>query len=186
MDIAKAFEILSQGKIISANSKEHIGLTNFLFMDNLTGECKEAFDLIGFKLIAENGYYYLARKAKLSAIEQQNFITKHREVIIAISFLRQLYPRLDRGGTIQITRTIAEYINTKSENDSIAEKLAYFSWAKNKEDEKLQIEQLFKFLEDRHIIEKESEDNTDKYSILNSISYYLSIVESVEKGDIDA
>lgn len=44
-------------------------------------------------------------------------------------------------------------------------------------------EQFFKYLEDRNIIEKENINNTDKYKVLNSISYYISIVESVEKGD---
>ena len=34
-----------------------------------------------------------------------------------------------------------------------------------------------------NIIEKENINNTDKYKVLNSISYYISIVESVEKGD---
>ena len=97
--------------------------------------------------------------------------------------MRQLYPRLDKGGIISFLQTVTEYTNIKKENESIKDKLSYFSWIKNKDDEKEMFEQFFKYLEDRNIIEKENINNTDKYKVLNSISYYISIVESVEKGD---
>ena len=41
MDIAKAFEILSQGKIISANSSEYVELVNMLLIDSFFNELKE-------------------------------------------------------------------------------------------------------------------------------------------------
>ena len=183
MDIAKAFEILSQGKIISANSSEYVELVNMLLIDSFFNELKELLDTIGYRLIGEDGYFYLAKKSKLSNSEQQIFIQKNRELIIAISLLRQLYPRVDKGGIISFLQTVTEYTNIKKENESIKDKLSYFSWIKNKDDEKEMFEQFFKYLEDRNIIEKENINNTDKYKVLNSISYYISIVESVEKGD---
>jgi hypothetical protein len=183
MDIAKAFEILSQGKIVSVNSSQYIELVNMLLIDSFFNELKDVLDTIGYRLIGEDGYFYLAKKGKLSNSEQQAFIQRNKELIIAISLLRELYPRLDKGGIIYFLQTVTEYINRKRENESIKDKLSYFSWIKNKDDEKEMLEQFFKFLEDRNIIEKESINNSDKYRVLNSISYYISIVESVEKGD---
>ena len=186
MDIAKAFEILSQGKIISTNSNENTELVNYLFSDSNYSELRDILDTIGYRLIGEDGYYYIAKKRKLTTTEQQAFIKKNREAIVAVAFLRQLYPRLDKSNIISFTNTVAEYINVKKENEGIKEKLTYFSWTENKEDEKQMLEQLFKFLEKKKIIEKENSENSDKYKVLNAISYYISIAESVEKGDDDA
>ncbi len=186
MDIAKAFEILSQGKIISANSLKYVELSNMLLNKSFFEELQEVMGLIGYNLIGEDGYYYIAKKVKLTAMQQQDFIQKNRDLILAIALLRQLYPRIDQGGVIYFLHTVSEYINIKNENSSIKDKLAYFPWIKNKEDEKEMFEQFFKYLESQNILEKESENNSDKYRVLNSISYYISIVESVEKGDNDA
>lgn len=186
MDIAKAFEILSQGKIISSNSSQYTELANMLLTDSFFEELKETLELIGYRLIFEDGYFYISKKGKLTGAEQQKFLQKNRELIVAVSFLRQLYPRLEKGGIIYFLKTAHEYLNMKSENSLIKERLEFFSFSKNTEDEKKMLESLFKFLEDNNILEKENIDNTDKYKILNSISYYISIVESVEKGDEDA
>jgi len=186
MDIAKAFEILSQGKIISANSSTYTELSNMLLTDSFFNDLKDALEIIGYKLIGEDGYYYIAKKGKLTANEQQLFIQRNREIIIAVSFLRQLYPRLEKGSVINFLNTVAEYISTKRENASIKDKLLYFPWIKNREDEKEMLEQLFKYLESKNIIEREHENNSDKFRVLNAISYYISIVESVEKGDFNA
>jgi hypothetical protein len=157
-----------------------------LLTDNFFNELKDVLDLLGYRLIGEDGYYYISQKTKLTSTQQQTFIQKNKEIIIAISFLRQLYPRLEKGGVIYFLNTVGEYLNVKKENISIKEKLVYLFGIKNQEDEKLMLEQLFKYLEDKNIIEKENDNNTDKYKILNSISYYISIVESIEKGDEDA
>lgn len=186
MDIAKAFEILSQGKIISANSSSSVELANMLLDDSFFDELKDILDTIGYRLIGEDGYYYISKKNKLTVVEQQNFIQTNKDIIMAISFLRELYPRLERGSNIYFLQTIAEYVSAKKENDAIREKLGYFSFVKNKKDEKEMLEQLFKYLESKNIIEKENVDNSDKYRVLNSLSYYISIVESVEKEGEDA
>lgn len=186
MDIAKAFEILSQGKIISANSSDYVELVNMLLIESFFNELKDVLDIIGYRLIGEDGYFYIAKKRKLTSGEQQSFIQKNRELIVAVSLLRQLYPRIDRGSIIYFLQTVSEYMSIKKENENIKDKLSYFSWIKNKDDEKEMFEQFFKYLEDRNIIEKENINNTDKYKVLNSISYYISIVESVEKEDENA
>lgn len=186
MDIAKAYEILSQGKIISANSSKYVDLSNMLLNESFFNELEEILSKIGYRLTGEDGYYYIAKKGKLSTTEQQIFIQKNRELIIAVSFLRQLYPRLERGSVVSFVNTVSEYMNVRRENSDIKEKLSYFSWVKNKDDEKEMLELLFKNLEDKNILEKESVSNSDKYKVLNSLSYYISIVESVEKGGDDA
>jgi hypothetical protein len=183
MDIAKAFEILSQGRIVSSNSSQYSELANMLLNESFFNELNELIMQLGYKLIGESGYFYIAKRSRLNATEQQAFITKHRELIVGVSFLRHLYPRLDRGSVISYTETSANYSNTKKEDSSIKEKLIYFSWIKNKDDEKGMLEQLFKYLEDKNIIEKVHESNTDRYKILDSINYYLSIVDAVETGE---
>ncbi|NUW27243.1 hypothetical protein HUX57_11305 [Arcobacter butzleri] len=181
MDIAKAFEILSQGKIISVNSSKYIELSNMLLNDNFYEELNIILNTIGYKLNSEDGYYFISKKSNLTSTEQQLFLQNNKNIILAISFFRQLYPRLDRGSAISFLHTAGDYSNMKSENDSLKKILLFLF--KNKDDEKELLEQLFKFLEDKNIIEKENENNSDKYKVLNSISYYISIVELVEKGE---
>lgn len=183
MDIAKAFEILSQGRIISSNSSKYSELANMLLTDSFFNELNDLVMQIGYRLIGESGYFYMAKKAKLNATEQQVFINRHRDQIIAISFLRQLYPSLDRGNVISFMDTAVHYANTKRDDSSIRDRLVYFSWLKNKDDEKSMMEQLFKHLEDKNIIERVQESNADKYKILDAINYYLAIVDSIEMGE---
>ncbi len=183
MDIAKAFEILSQGKIISSNSSEYSELANMLLTDSFFNELNELITQIGYRLIGEGGYFYISKKGRLNVTEQQSFINRHRDLIVAVAFLRQLYPRLDRGTVISFIDTVGNYTNTKKDDSSIRDRLIYFSWIKDKDDERGMIEQLFKHLEDKSIIEKVQQSNTDKYKVLDAINYYLAIVDSVEIGD---
>lgn len=182
MDIAKAFEVLSQGKIVSANSYQYSELSNMLLSDSYFDELNEVVNKIGYRLISQSGYFYISKKGKLNTQEQQAFISRNSDLIVAIAFLRQLYPRLDRGSVISFIDTVTNYGNTKINDSSIQEKLKYFSWIKNKEDEKVMLEQLFKHLEDKSIIEQIQENNTDKYKVLDAMNYYLSIVDSIELG----
>lgn len=183
MDLAKAFEILSQGKIISTNSSEHNELANMLLTDSFFEELDTLINKIGYRLMGESGYFYISKKAKLNATEQQLFINRNRDLIIGIAFLRQLYPRLDRGDIISFINTIVSYENVKRDDSSIREKLSFPSYIKNREDERVMLELLFKHLEEKSVIEKVYESNTDKYKVLDSINYYLSIVDSIEIGD---
>jgi len=183
MDLAKAFEILSQGKIISTNSSQYNELANMLLTDSFFYELDELINKIGYRLIGEGGYFYISKKAKLNAKEQQLFINKNRDIIVAIAFLRQLYPRLDRGDTISFINTVVSYENVKRDDSSIRDKLSFPSYINNKDDERGMLEQLFKHLEDKNVIERVYDSNTDKYKLLDSINYYLSIVDSIEGGE---
>jgi len=183
MDITKAFEILSQGKIISANSSQYNNLANMLLNDSFFNELNDLINKIGYRLNGEGGYFYISKKGKLNATEQQAFVNKHRDLIVAIAFLRHIYPRLDRGNVISFVDTVAQYGNIKRDNTNITEELKYIVWNKNKHDEKEMMEHLFKLLEAKGVIEKVQEDNTDKYKILDSINYYLAIVDSIEEGE---
>lgn len=186
MDLAKAFEILSQGKIVSANSSQYSELANMLLNENFYNELNELIRKIGYRLEGENGYFYISKKGNMNATEQQSFITRHRDVILAIAFLRQLYPRIDRGSQLLFVDTMASYSNTRKEDSTIREKLVHISSVRYKDDDKEMIEQLFKMLEDKGIIEKVHVDNSDKYKVLDAINYYLSIVDSIEAGEDDA
>ncbi len=84
MDIAKAFEILSQGKIISANSSEYVELVNMLLIDSFFNELKELLDTIGYRLIGEDGYFYLAKKSKLSNSYYKFPIFLYKNLLFAI------------------------------------------------------------------------------------------------------
>ncbi|WP_294966696.1 hypothetical protein [Sulfurimonas sp.] len=183
MDIAKVFETLSEGKIISANSSQHSDIANMLLTDSFFDEVNELVNQIGYRLNKEGGYFYISKKKKLTAQEQQAFLSKNRDLIVAIAFLRHLYPRIDRGSTVSFVDTVVTYGNAKRDDSSIKDKLTYFSWIRNKDDEKGMMEQLFKHLEDRNVIEKVQNSNTDKYKVLDSINYYLSIVDSIETGE---
>lgn len=183
MDIAKAFEVLSQGKIISSNSAKNSEVANMLLAEPFFDEVNELVNKIGYKLIGENGYFYMAKKGRLTVAEQQLYINKNRDLIVAVAFLRRLYPRLDRGDIFSFVDAAANYANTKNEDSSIRDHLVHFPWVKNKDNEKGMLEQLFKHLEDRGVLEKPYENNTDQYKVLDAINYYISLVESVEKGD---
>ena len=183
MDIAKAFEILSQGKIVSSNSSEYTQLAHMLLTESFYSELSELLKQIGYRLVGENGYFYIAKEGKMNATEQQLFISRHQDIILYIAFLRYIYPRIDRGSILSLTETIAEYSNIKSKDSSIQERLVQFSSIKNREDEFSMLEHLFKYLEDKNIFEKVAVDNKDKYKVLDAINYYISIVDSVEIGE---
>ena len=183
MDIAKAFEILSQGEIVSSNCSQHSDLANMLLDEDFFNELDELVNKLGFNLVGSGGYFFISKRRKLTSTEQQNFITKHRDSIIGIAFLRQLYPRLDRGDTISFIEAVTSYVNIKRDDSTIKDKLVYFSWTKNKDDEKNMMEQLFKHLENKSIIEKINDNNADKFKVLDAVNYYLSIVESIEIGE---
>jgi len=180
MDIAKAFEILSQGKIISANSSAYSELSNMLLTDSFFNELGELLHQIGYRLIGENGYYYIAKRSRLTADEQQSFINKHQKSIVAIAFLRYIYPRLDGGTIISKIALSGEYHNLKLKDSTIKDQLAYLSWVKNKEDESSMIDEFFKYLEKQEINERIEVDNRDKFKVLDAMNYYISIVESIE------
>jgi len=183
MDIDKVFQELSRGRIISSNSNKDMEFSNLLINEDFFDEMNNAVDKIGYKLIGENGYYYLAKKGRLGVQEHNSFISSHKDTILAISFLTQLNSRLDKKSIISYVDIIATYSTLKVNDSSIREKLTHITWMKNKEDDRDMIEQLFKNLEKVGIIEKIDERNSDRYKILDAYAYYISIIETLEKDD---
>jgi hypothetical protein len=183
MGIAKVFQELSKGRIISSNSNKDIEFSNLLINEDFFNEMNEVVDKIGYKLVGENGYYYIAKKGRLTTQEHNTFITAHKDTILAISFLTQLNSRLDKKSIISYMDTIATYVTLKSNDSTIKEKLTHLSWMKNKEDDRDMIDQLFKNLEKVGVIEKLDEKNSDNYKILDAYAYYIAIIETLEKED---
>lgn len=184
MDIASIFKELSQGKIISSASKDYKEHVYFLLDEDCFNETSKVLDAIGYTLIGENGYFYMSKKGSMSVDEIDLFISKHKDSIIAISLLRQLFPRLDRGSTISFMSVASEYEAYKKNDSTIKDKMESLSWSKNKDDEKAMLEQVFKYLEKNYIIEKIEQNNENDFKVLDAIDYYINIVELAEsKGE---
>jgi hypothetical protein len=183
MEIAKVFDELSKGKIISSNANKDIEFSNLLINEDFFNEMNSVVDKIGYKLIGENGYYYLSKKSRLTTQEHNSFIAAHKDVILAISFLTQLNSRLDKKSIISYIDTIATYSSIKANDSTIKDKLTHLSWMKNKDDDRDMIEQLFKNLEKVGVIEKINSKNSNEYKVLDAFAYYIAIVDTLEKED---
>jgi len=181
MDIAKAFRLLSQGKIISMNSKEYEEYAYYLANDNNFEEIDELVRKIGYNLVRENGYFYMSKKDQMDNKERITFVKEHKDIILAVAIIRVLHPRKDRGASISFIETAAEYEAFKRNDSNILEKLKRLSSTKNYENEKVMLEQMFSTLEKGNVIEKVSSSNDNDYKILDAIDYYLTIVDKVEK-----
>lgn len=181
MDIEKVFSVLSQGKIISMNSREFEEYAYFLADENHFDEMDEIVRKIGYNLIGENGYFYMSKKEQMDSKERIAFAKDHKDIILAIAIIRLLHPRKDRGASISFIETAAEYEAYKRNDSTILEKLRRLSPIKNYENEKIMLEQMFSLLEKANVIEKTSFGNDNDYKILDAIEYYISIVDRVEK-----
>lgn len=181
MDIANVFSILSQGKIISMNSKEYEEYAYFLANDNSFEEMDELVRKIGYNLIRENGYFFMSKKEQMDSKERALFVKEHKDIILAIAVIRSLHPRKDRGASISFIETAAEYEAYKRNDSSILEKLKRLSSTKSYENEKVMLEQMFLLLEKGNVIEKISSGNDNDYKILDAIDYYITIVDKIEK-----
>lgn len=181
MDVAKIFSLLSQGKIISLNSKEYQEYALYLANENNFDEVDSLVRKIGYNLVGENGYYYMSKKEQMDSKERIAFVKEHKDIILAIAIIRLLHPRKDRGASITFTETVAEYEAYKRNDFTILEKLKRLSSSKNHTNEKAMIEQMFLLLKKGNVIERISSDNDNNYKILDAIEYYISIVEKIEK-----
>jgi len=169
----EAFEVLIKGVIISNNSNKFLEIANFLAIEDNFYELEEIFNKIGYNLVAENGYFYISKKTKLSKDEIESFFNMHKKIIVAISILKQLYPLIGVGDIIKQTEFISLFC--KKEDNNLKQKLNFLI----KADFKTQVEEFFKLLERAFVIEKESSKDKDSFKVLNSLNYYVKIVESV-------
>jgi hypothetical protein len=170
---SQIFDTLSKGIIISINSDKYHDMANFLNIDENFELFNETINEIGYKIVGENGYFYLSKNEKLENMEVENFIAFHKKTIVAISILKQIYPLITSGDIISFTDFIVEF--EKKLNPDVEDKLNFLFSS----DKKTQIEELFKLLEKNFIIEKISLKDKNSYKVLNSINYFVKIVESV-------
>jgi len=180
MDIASVFEILSQGKIISSNSKKYSEYTRHLMDDEIFDEFYEAASTLGYILHGEGGYFYLSKKGQMNKEEIESYITKHKDAILAISILRQLRPQLDRGSYIVYTDLIHEYKMQEKEDSSIANRLNMLVSGKGNVDLKSAFDALFDRLRKFDLIERVGDHDQDKYKVLDAIDYYVKMIELSE------
>ena len=170
---SQIFDTLSKGIIISINSDKYHDMANFLNIDENFELFNETINEIGYKIVGENGYFYLSKNEKLENMEVENFIAFHKKTIVAISILKQIYPLITSGDNMSFTDFIVEF--EKKLNSDVEDKLNFLFSS----DKKTQIEELFKLLEKNFIIEKVSHKDKNSYKVLNSINYFVKIVESV-------
>jgi len=180
MDIASVFEILSQGKIISSNSKKYSEYTRHLMDEEIFDAFYEAASTLGYILHGEGGYFYLSKKGQMNKEEIESYITKHKDAILAISILRQLRPQLDRGSYIVYTDLIHEYKMQVKEDSSIANRLNMLVSGKGNVDLKSAFDALFDRLRKFDMIERVGDNDQDKYKVLDAIDYYIKMIELSE------
>ena len=180
MEIATAFEVLSQGKIISINSKKYSEHARLLQDEEMFDTLYEAASTLGYILNGENGYFYLSKKGQMKKDELEAYLTKHKDAILAISILRQLYPQIDRGSHLKYTEFITEYEMQKKEDSSIQNRLNMLVSGKGNVDLKSAIDALFDRLKKFDLIERVHNNDQDTYKVLDAIEYYIKIIELSE------
>jgi hypothetical protein len=171
---AEVFEILSKGIVVSLNSDRYFEIANFLNVDDNFEIFDEIVNQIGYQLIGENGYFYLARKRRMESAEIESFVTAHKRVILAISILKEIYPLISAGDTI----TFVDFVKDMQakESDLVHQKMqALFDAI----DERSAVEEFFKLLEKHFVLESIRQQDKNSYRVLNSIGYFVAIVERV-------
>lgn len=172
--IDEVFKVLSKGVMISINSQRYLQEANFLMIDENFDELSEILKKLGFKLSGENGYFYISKKENMNEAELGTFLNNHKNILISIAILKQLFPYLERGHILKKSDFIAHY---KQKEDALLEqKFEYIFKTKDLMDV---VDKFFDLLEKNYILEKKDSDSKDEYLVLSSIEYYTKIVQSV-------
>ncbi len=167
------FEILSKGVIISTNSNRFIKEATWLMEDDNFNSLNNTLNKIGLYLIGENGYFYLSKDLKSD--EEDRFFNSHKQLILAIAQLKKVFVHLDKGHKIKKSEFIKRF-EVKKDEKIIK---ALFDT-----DDLMEItDKLFNLLEKNFVIE--GKNKKDEYLVLNSIRYYLDIVDAISEGEID-
>ncbi len=174
MGLDEVFKVLNKGIMVSKNSQKYQEVANFLMIDENFDDMFELLDKLGYILNGENSYFFISKKENMSESEVNSFLNKHKELLVSIAILKQLFPYLDRGNILKQTDFIYQY---KQKDDThLAQKFEYIFHTKDLKDI---VEKFFDLLEKNHIIEKKDNNSKDEYLVLSSIEYYLNIVQSV-------
>ena len=168
MEIREVFEILSKGIIVSTNSKKYEKMAKYLSIDENFEEVDKAVAKIGFYLVGENGYFYLSKALKKE--DEEKFFNSHKDIILAIALIKRLFVHLDASHKIKKSDFIVR-IKTKFDEVEDVVKALF------KTTDIMEIsDKLFNLLEKNSVIENIS---GEEYIVLNSIYYYLDIVEGI-------
>lgn len=174
IEMDEVFKVLSRGVIVSINSQKYLDIAKFLMIDENFDELKNILKKLGFTLNGENGYFYIAKKESMSENERSSFLNNHKNILISIAILKQLFPYIDRGNILKQTDFIVNY---KQKEDALLEQK--FEYIFKSKDLKDIVEKFFDLLEKSYILEKKDSDSKDEYLVLSSIEYYTKIVQSV-------
>ena len=174
MGIDEVFKVLSKGVIVSINSQKYMDIANFLMIDENFDEFSAILNKLGYILNGENGYFFISKKEKMNDAELGSFLNNHKNILISIAVLKQLFPYLDRGAILKQTDFIVHY--KQKEDALLQQKFEYIFKTKDLKDI---VEKFFDLLEKNYILEKKESDSRDEYLVLSSIDYYTKIVQSV-------
>ncbi|QCT94550.1 hypothetical protein FE773_04965 [Caminibacter mediatlanticus TB-2] len=162
------FEILSKGIIISTNSSKFHKEATFLLDDDNFNSLNSTLNKIGLYLVGEYGYFYLSKDLKSD--EEEKYFNSYKHVILAIAQLKKVFVHLDRGHKIKKSEFIKRFENKKDEKII----KALFNT-----DDLIEItDKLFNLLERNYVLEAKGKD---EYLVLNSINYYLDIVNAISE-----
>jgi hypothetical protein len=166
------FDILSKGIIISTNSSKFKDEAMWLMDDENFNSLNATLNKLGLYLVGENGYFYMSKDLKSDEFDK--FFNQHKALILAIAQLKKVFVHLDKGHKIKKSEFIKRFESKKDEKII----KALFNT-----DDLIEItDKLFNLLERNFVIEAKSKD---EYLVLNSINYYLDIVDGISEGDID-
>ncbi len=174
MGIDEVFKVLNKGVMVSLGSKKYHDIVNFLMIDENFDELSQILFKLGYRLNGENGYFYISKKENMSEVELNSFLKNHKNILVCIAILKQLFPYLERGTILKQTDFIYQY---KQKSDALLEQK--FEYIFETKDLKDIVERFFDLLEKSFIIEPKESGSKDEYMILSSIEYYVKIVESV-------
>ena len=172
--IDEVFKVLSKGIMVSINSQKYLDVAKFLMIDENFDELYGILKKLGFILNGKNGYFYISKTEKMNEAELNSFLNNHKNILISIAILKQLFPYIDRGDTIKQTDFIVSY---KQKEDALLENKFKYIFKTN--DLKDIVEKFFDLLEKNHVLERKNNDSKDEYLVLSSIEYYTNIVQSV-------
>ncbi|MRJ02012.1 MAG: hypothetical protein GXO19_01350 [Epsilonproteobacteria bacterium] len=171
-ELSQVFETLHKGVLVSVNSRRYGDIAQFLLVEENLEELREIVERLGYRLIAQSGYFYLTKPA-LDWSQKETFINQHKRVIVAVSILRTLFPLLSADMVIKKSEVIA----LLRKREDLAQELAY---ATSQRDLLLGVDELFRLLERSFVLEQMGQERGDSFRVLAGINYYTTLVELVD------
>ncbi len=169
----EVFKVLSKGVMVSINSQKYLDIAKFLMIDENFEELELLLKKIGFRLNGENGYFYISKLEKMNESELNSFFNNHKNIIVCIAILKQLFPYIDRSHILKQSDFIHQL--KQKDDDALNKK---FEFLFNTSDQMIILDKFFELLEKSFIIERKKLESKDEYLVLGSLEYYAKIIES--------